>query len=175
MLRRMVLSRRTLLALAGMPLLASARHASAQTWPDRPVRVVVGFPAGGSVDIFARIMAQSLSEQLGQPFADDRRHRGAPALSRSFGGLKNPEISVRCGTSVPIRVSTGKRPLVRRASCPVRVRAEAGRRVPERPAANGRRSGGDGRSAPAAPPKSGGMTRSPGALSRISRRAALAR
>jgi tripartite-type tricarboxylate transporter receptor subunit TctC len=51
----MTLSRRAVLALAGTPLLASARNASAQTWPDRPVRVIVGFPAGGSVDIFVRI------------------------------------------------------------------------------------------------------------------------
>ena len=58
----MALSRRAVLALASTPLLASVRGASAQTWPDRPVRVVVGFPAGGSVDIFVRIVSQSLSD-----------------------------------------------------------------------------------------------------------------
>jgi tripartite-type tricarboxylate transporter receptor subunit TctC len=74
-------SRRALLALAGIPLLAGARRASAQTWPDRPVRVVVGFPAGGSVDIFVRIVAQSLSEQLGQPFVIENR----PGASGNIG------------------------------------------------------------------------------------------
>jgi tripartite-type tricarboxylate transporter receptor subunit TctC len=69
----MALSRRTLLALAGAPLLASPRNAAAQSYPDRPVRVVVGFPAGGSVDIFARIVAQSLSEQFGQQFVIENR------------------------------------------------------------------------------------------------------
>ena len=77
----MTLSRRSLLALAGTPLLASARSASAQTWPDRPVRVIVGFPAGGSVDIFVRIVAQSLSEQLGQPFVIENR----PGASGNIG------------------------------------------------------------------------------------------
>jgi tripartite-type tricarboxylate transporter receptor subunit TctC len=77
----MTLSRRSLLALAGTPLLASARNAAAQSWPDRPVRVIVGFPAGGSVDIFVRIVAQSLSEQLGQPFVIENR----PGASGNIG------------------------------------------------------------------------------------------
>src|SRR3954466_3076754 len=67
------LSRRAVLTLAGAPLLANVRRAAAQTWPDRPVRLVVGFPAGGSVDIFARIVAHSLQEQLGQPFVIENR------------------------------------------------------------------------------------------------------
>jgi tripartite-type tricarboxylate transporter receptor subunit TctC len=75
------LSRRLVLALAGASPLAGARIASAQTWPDRPVRVVVGFPAGGSVDIFVRIVAQSLSEQLGQPFVIENR----PGASGNIG------------------------------------------------------------------------------------------
>jgi tripartite-type tricarboxylate transporter receptor subunit TctC len=77
----MALSRRALLALTSAPLLASARRASAQSWPDRPVRVVVGFPPGGSVDIFARIIGQSLSEQFGQPFVLENR----PGASGNIG------------------------------------------------------------------------------------------
>src|SRR5947209_11001068 len=72
-LRRMRLSRRHVLSLAAAALPALARGAAAQTYPDRPVRVVVGFPAGGSVDIFARLITQSLSEQFGQPFVIENR------------------------------------------------------------------------------------------------------
>ena len=67
----MAISRRALLLSAGA--LAGARNAAAQSYPDRPVRVVVGFPAGGSVDIFARLVTQSLSEQFGQPFVIENR------------------------------------------------------------------------------------------------------
>src|SRR5215831_11860347 len=45
----------------------------ADTWPTRPVRVVVSFPAGGATDIVARIAAQRLSEALGQQFVVDNR------------------------------------------------------------------------------------------------------
>jgi tripartite-type tricarboxylate transporter receptor subunit TctC len=41
--------------------------ASAQTYPAKPIRIVVPFVAGGAVDLLARIMGQKLSESLGQP------------------------------------------------------------------------------------------------------------
>jgi tripartite-type tricarboxylate transporter receptor subunit TctC len=68
----MTLSRRHMLSLAAV-LPALTRGAAAQSYPERPVRVVVGFPAGGSVDIFARLVAQSLSEQFGQAFVIENR------------------------------------------------------------------------------------------------------
>ena len=54
--------------LAAVLLLAGVAPASAQGYPNRPVRVVVGFPAGGPTDIIARIVAQRLSDSLGQQF-----------------------------------------------------------------------------------------------------------
>ena len=53
---------------AAVLLLAGAAPAFAQTYPTRSVRVVVGFPAGGPTDIIARIVAQNLSDSLGQQF-----------------------------------------------------------------------------------------------------------
>lgn len=45
----------------------------AQAWPDKPVRIVVPLTAGSATDVMARIVAQRLSEQLGQPFLVDNR------------------------------------------------------------------------------------------------------
>jgi tripartite-type tricarboxylate transporter receptor subunit TctC len=71
----MKLSRRRFLHLAaGVAALPMAPHiASAQTYPVRPVRILVGFAPGGPVDIFARLMAQWMSERLGQPFVVENR------------------------------------------------------------------------------------------------------
>src|ERR1700748_144331 len=54
--------------IAAMLLLAGVGPASADKYPSRPVRVVVGFPAGGPTDVIARLVAQHLGESLGQQF-----------------------------------------------------------------------------------------------------------
>jgi tripartite-type tricarboxylate transporter receptor subunit TctC len=65
MLRRRTFQRLAAGALA-TPMIAS--RSGAQSWPAQPVRMVVGYAAGQSIDILARLIAQSLSEQLGQQF-----------------------------------------------------------------------------------------------------------
>jgi len=71
----MKLPRRTFLHLAAgaAALAAASRPASALDYPGRPVRIVVGFPAGGPTDIFARLMGQWLSQRLHQPFVIENR------------------------------------------------------------------------------------------------------
>jgi tripartite-type tricarboxylate transporter receptor subunit TctC len=64
------------IALAIAAMLLSPRAASAQTWPSRPVTMMVPFPAGGTADLFAREIAQALSDQLGQPFVVENRAGG---------------------------------------------------------------------------------------------------
>src|SRR5262245_55709373 len=71
----MKLPRRKFLHLAAgaAALPAVSRVARAQAYPSRPVRVIVGFPAGGGADINARPIAQWLSERLGQQFIIENR------------------------------------------------------------------------------------------------------
>jgi tripartite-type tricarboxylate transporter receptor subunit TctC len=66
--------RRFLHWAAGAAILpAVSRTASAQTYPTRPVHLIVPFVAGGSTDIVARLIGQWLSERLGQPFVIENR------------------------------------------------------------------------------------------------------
>ncbi len=71
----MSVPRRNFLKLAaGAALLPAASYpALADEYPNHPVRFVVGFTAGGAPDIIARLVGQSLSQQLGQPFVIDNR------------------------------------------------------------------------------------------------------
>jgi len=70
----MKIPRRRFLQLAvGAALPAMPRMARAQAWPSRPVRIIVGFPAGGATDIQARLMGQWLSDRLGQQIIIENR------------------------------------------------------------------------------------------------------
>lgn len=88
--------------------LLAAVHAGAQTYPSRPIRLVVPYPAGGGIDIFARTLARQVEIQLGQPIVVDNRAgangiiayeavaRAAPdgytVLSTAIGLAINPAI-----------------------------------------------------------------------------------
>ena len=70
----MRISRRRLFHLAaGAALLPAPRIARADTYPSRPVRLLVGFTAGSTTDTLGRLIGQWLSERLGQPFIIDNR------------------------------------------------------------------------------------------------------
>jgi tripartite-type tricarboxylate transporter receptor subunit TctC len=79
----MKLPRRSFLHLAvgaiTLPVLSGV--ARTQTYPARPIRWIVGYPAGGGTDIMARLMGQSLSERLGQPFIIENRAGAASNIA----------------------------------------------------------------------------------------------
>lgn len=65
--------RRTLLICSAAALATSAVPAVSQDWPERPVRILVSFPPGGSSDLVARLLAEHLGARLGQPFIVENR------------------------------------------------------------------------------------------------------
>lgn len=86
----MDLSRRSFcsLASASLALLAIPRIAVPQAYPTRPVKIIVGYPAGGPIDIVARLVGQALSERMGQQFVIENRpgatgNVGAEAVVRA--------------------------------------------------------------------------------------------
>src|SRR5688572_20566148 len=78
---------RTLL-LVGITLV-TALTALAQTWPAKPVRIIVPFPPGGGLDFFTRIAAAKLQENLGQQFVVDNRS-GAGGMIGAEAAAKSP-------------------------------------------------------------------------------------
>ena len=57
----------------GVAVAVAAPLATAQSWPSRPIRVIVPFPAGGGIDTVARIIAPKMAESLGQPLVIENR------------------------------------------------------------------------------------------------------
>ena len=79
----MRLNRRNVLRLAGaaVAMPALARGASAQAYPSRAVRLIIGYPPGGSADITARLITQWLTERLGQSFIVESRPGGGTNIA----------------------------------------------------------------------------------------------
>src|SRR5262245_54254804 len=80
---RMKLQRREFLQLAAgaAALPAVSSRVSAQAYPTRPVRLIIGYPPGGSADITARLTGQWLSERIGQPVVIESRPGAATNLA----------------------------------------------------------------------------------------------
>jgi len=89
----MRLPRRTFLHLgaSAVALAAAPRLASALDYPTRPVRIVVGFPAGSASDILARVMAPWVSERLGQQFVVEDRPGAATNIAAEVVARAQPD------------------------------------------------------------------------------------
>ena len=69
----------------------AAACASAQTWPTKPVRLVLQFPPGGSTDAVARILAQAMTASLGQPVLVENKPGADGAIAGDFVARAEPD------------------------------------------------------------------------------------
>jgi tripartite-type tricarboxylate transporter receptor subunit TctC len=94
-----MISRRALLACAAAFAIASfSASAVAQSYPDHPIKLVVPFPAGGPVDVTARIVAQALAPILGQPVVIENRGGASGAIGGKAVAAADPDgYTLMCG------------------------------------------------------------------------------
>jgi tripartite-type tricarboxylate transporter receptor subunit TctC len=129
-----------LCAAAAAATLGDARAQAAPPWPERPVRLIVGYAAGGNVDQLVRLVAEHASAALGQPFVVENRTGAsgtvaavvqAPADGYTFLGGGDPELVLMpLTTTLPYQARTDLDPLCIAAVVPIVLAIHAGR--PER-------------------------------------------
>jgi tripartite-type tricarboxylate transporter receptor subunit TctC len=76
-------------------------EASAQAYPERPVRLIVGFPPGGAADILGRVTAQQLTDALGQQVVVDNRGGAGGLIATELAAKGNPDGYTLLFTSIP--------------------------------------------------------------------------
>ena len=92
-----MLSRRALLSATAA--LAFSAPALAQTYPERPIKLVVPFPPGGPVDITARIVAQPLAPLLGQPVVIENRAGASGTIGGKAVATAEPTATRSCAAT----------------------------------------------------------------------------
>ena len=81
----------SLIAVLSAVMTFSAAHAQSQSWPARPIRLVVPFAPGGSTDVLARVLGQKLGEKLGQPFLIDNRAGAGGTIGTAIAAKSNSD------------------------------------------------------------------------------------
>src|SRR5512138_626269 len=77
--------------LFGLALVLHLGVALAQPWPAKPLKLVTPFPPGGSADVIARLIGQSLSEELGQPVVIDNRQGAGGVVGNEYAARQAPD------------------------------------------------------------------------------------
>ena len=83
--------RRPLQLLSLLLILGLAQPLAAQNWPTKPVRLVLGYAAGGAMDMSARTIAPLLQQSLGQPFVVENRTGGAANIAAEAVARSDPD------------------------------------------------------------------------------------
>ena len=132
-------------ALAAAALLG-APGAHAQAWPQKPIRLIVGFEPGGVADITARVVAQKLSEQLGQQVVVDNRPRAGGIVAADAVAKAAPDgytlllltngnaVSASLFTTLPYDTIADFAPVSLLGTFDVAVVASAGAKIDSMPA-----------------------------------------
>ena len=97
----------TRLALLGALALSTTSAALAQTWPTRPLRLLVGFPPGGPTDVVGRLVAERLTDQLRQQVVIDNRPGAAGNIAAEMVAKANPDGYTLLFSSSAIALSPG--------------------------------------------------------------------
>lgn len=91
-MKRSFLFRLLCLATAAVSFAASAQaQDAAKSFPDKPIRVIVGYAPGGANDLVARVLGQKLAENLGQPVVVENKVGASGSIAAAFAAKANPD------------------------------------------------------------------------------------
>ena len=97
--------RRVLFAIAVIGLALAAGAANAQTYPDRPIKLIVPFPPGGPTDYVARLVAQNVSVSLGQVVIDNRAGAGGTIAAKAVAIAEPDGYTLLYGSSATLGIA----------------------------------------------------------------------
>ncbi len=85
------MGRQRLIHMVGLALVSAAPHAGAQSYPSKPIRMVIPFAAAGFSDVVARIVGQKLSDSVGQPVVIDNRPGASGIMGTDIVAKSQPD------------------------------------------------------------------------------------